>query len=223
MINPANIYRSKRSTLALYIDPRGELIVKAPEKMSDRKIFDFIKSRGDWIIERKQAIARNAFINRNVAAYNTFYFLGRELVPVISEVKQITRQETAILIPAKIEADKVQKKIEKYFKDHAKAIIAERCQYFSQKLKLSYSKFVINNNQTRWGSCSKNGEIALNWRAIMLKPALLDYIVVHEFCHLLEFNHTKDFWRIVETILPNWKQLRVELKHMSWLLQLHRG
>ena len=82
MINPANIYRSKRRTLALYLDPTGELIVKAPIGMSDRKIFDFIKSRGDWIADRKEAIARNAYINRNIAAYNTFYFLGKELVPL---------------------------------------------------------------------------------------------------------------------------------------------
>jgi len=79
-----------------------------------------------------------------------------------------------------------------------------------------------NNNQTSWGVCGRGGAIAVNWRAVMLPPALLDYIVVHEFCHMLEFNHSKQFWAIVESILPNWRELRKHLKHMNWLLGLFR-
>jgi len=78
------------------------------------------------------------------------------------------------------------------------------------------------NNKTRWGICSKDGKIALNWRVVMLPPRLIDYIMVHEFCHLLEFNHSKHFWQIVESILPNWKELRKHLKQLGWLLELFR-
>lgn len=223
MVNPANIHKSNRSTLSIYIDPTGNLVVKAPKNMPDRKIFDFIKSKGDWIRERQAAVLKNSHINRNVASYNTFLFLGKELVPVINDQsKHIERKDLALMIPAKLENDKVLKKIEKYLKDHAKAIVQERCEYFSQALKLNYTSATVNNNKTRWGSCTSKGEIALNWRAIMLKPSLLDYIIVHEFCHLLEFNHTKNFWTIVQTILPEWRKLRLELKHMAWILQLFR-
>jgi len=223
VLNPANIHRSNRSSLSISIDPTGNLIVKAPKHLSDKKIYDFIKSKGDWIRSRQTAVAKNAHISQSVASYNTFYFLGQELVPVISDkVKLITRQDSALLIPHKIPQDKILKKIEKYLKDNAKQIVQERCDYFSQVLRLSYATANTNNNKTRWGSCSKSREIAINWRAVMLKPVLLDYIVVHEFCHLLEFNHTKDFWAIVQTILPNWRDLRIKLKHMAWLLQLFR-
>jgi len=198
--------------------------VQAPLKMSDRKIFEFIKSRESWIRARQEQIIKNSHINRNVATHNTFYFLGQELQPVInSKVKQITRQDNQMLIPAKIESNKVFKKIEKYLKDNAKQIIIDRASYFSQILKLRVENVVTNNNKSRWGSCSKSGEIAINWRAVMLKPNLLDYILVHEFCHLLEFNHTKNFWAIVETIMPNWHAVRAELKHYGWLLQLFRA
>ena len=223
MVNPANIHKSKRTSLSMHVDPMGELIVKAPLNMPDRKIFDFIKQKGDWIRERQAAVAKNTHINRNVASYNTFFFLGIELVPVINaHAKHITRHDGALLIPSKFPQDKILKKIEKYLKDHAKAIIEERIIYFSKALKLEYAGIAINNNKTRWGSCTKSRILALNWRAVMLKPDLLDYIVVHEFCHLLEFNHTRNFWAIVQTILPNWRKLRLELKHMSWLLQLWR-
>jgi predicted metal-dependent hydrolase len=224
MVNPANIFRSERSTLSIYVDPTGEVIVRAPKNMPDRKIFDFIKSRADWIHARKEAVKKNSRINQNVASYQTFYFLGMELCPVVnSAVKQITRQDNALLIPAKYQNDVILKKIEKYLRDHAREIVAERCSYFSQILKLQYLTQGVNNNKTRWGSCSKKREIFINWRAVMLAPRLLDYIIVHEFCHLLEFNHTKNFWAVVQTILPSWRILRTELKQMSWLLQLFRN
>jgi len=224
MINPANIFRSNRRTLSIQVDPKGDLVVHAPVNMTDRKIFDFIKSRQDWIEQRQAIVAKNSYINRNVATYNSFMFLGEEITPIISSsVKKITRQDKNLLIPAKIENEKILKKTEKFFKDNAKEIIIDRCMYFSQVLKLNYAGASPSNNKTRWGSCSRSGEITINWRAVMLKPCLLDYIIVHEFCHLLEFNHTKNFWAIVQTILPNWKALRTELKHMGWLLQLFRN
>jgi len=223
MLNPANIFRSNRRTLALYINPRGELIVKAPLNMSDRKIFDFIKAKADWIQIQQAKTVQNKYINRNVAVYNTFLLLGTELVPTIcSTARHVIRQDNVLLIPARLDQSMILKKIEKWIRDQAKIIIAERVQYFSQVLKLNASSVVTNNNKTRWGSCSRKGELAINWRAVMLKSELLDYIIVHEFCHLLEFNHTKNFWAVVHTILPNWKALRIQLKHMNWLIQLFR-
>ena len=223
MLNPANIFRSKRRTLALYINPCGELIVKAPLNMSDRKIFDFIKSKADWIQAQQAKTVQNKNINRNVAVYNTFLFLGAEFVPVIcSASRHITLQANALLIPAKYDQVTIVKKIEKWMREQAKTVITERAQYFSQVLKLSAAAVVVNNNKTRWGSCSRGGALAINWRAVMLSPTLLDYIIVHEFCHLLEFNHTKNFWNIVQSILPNWKRLRLQLKQMNWIMQLFR-
>lgn len=224
MLNPANIFRSDRRTISLYVDPSGELIVKAPKSVSDRKIFEFVKEKHDWIEARMRAVAKNKFINRDVVSYNAFFFMGRVLTPVISgNVKTVTQSNDALLIPAKLVSGKIQKRIEKFYKDTAKAIIKERCDYFSQILKLKYTDVSINNNQTRWGTCARTGEISINWRAVMLAPHVFDYLIVHEFCHLLEFNHTKNFWAVVASILPDFQKSRLELKHMGYLLQLFRN
>ena len=224
VLNPANIFRSNRRTLALYIDPNGDLIIKAPTNMSDRRIYDFVKEKGDWIRARQEQILKNTYINRSAVAYNTFIFLGGELLPVISKTaKQISRQDGALIIPGRIEPGKILKRVEKWLREQAKIITQERAQYVSHTLKLVAASVGVNNNQTRWGSCSKSGVIAINWRAVMLKPELFDYIVVHEFCHLLEFNHTKNFWAVVQTILPEWKKMRMELKRYNWILQLFRN
>jgi len=223
MLDPQNIYRSKRKTLAIFIDPNGTLIVKAPLKLADHKIYEFVKSKRDWIAARQQKIAENSYINRSVVSYNTFMFMGRELVPVIStKVREITRADGSLVIPATIKPEKLLKRVEKYLKTHATQILHERTTYFAHRLKLDISAVGINNNKTRWGSCDTKRRIFVNWRAVMLPPNLFDYIVIHEFCHLLEFNHTPAFWALVETILPDWRTQRKYLKQMNWILALFR-
>lgn len=226
MLHPANIERSKRKTLALYVNSHGDLIVKAPLKLADYKIFEFVKSKEKWIRSQQERVAQNASINKSVLTYNTFLFLGEELsVITATKVKKITKAGSVLYIPTKI-AEKgsfeVKKKIEKWLRDQAKIIVGERAEYFSAKLRLNYSQISTNNNKTRWGVCSHDGKIAINWRAVMLKPQVFDYIMVHEFCHLLEMNHSKQFWNLVETILPNWRTLRKDLKKMNWLINLFR-
>jgi len=223
MLDPRNIYRSKRKTLAIFIDSNGVLIVKAPLRLSEHKIFEFIKSKADWIKARQRKVAENSYINRSVVSYNTFLFMGKELTPVITgKAKSIVRTDSTLLIPASYSPEKLLKKVEKYLKTCARAILDERAQYFANRLKLDVSAVGINNNKTRWGSCDINRQINLNWRTVMLPPNLFDYILVHEFCHLLEFNHTKNFWAVVETILPDWRVLRKHLKQMNWILSLFR-
>jgi len=117
MLHPANIIRAKRKTLALYIDPSGQLIVKAPLKYPDHKIFEFVKSKADWISHRQRQTTQNSYINKNVATYQTFFFLGTELTPVVSTgAKQITKADNTLLIPQKfieLGQDKTLKKIKK--------------------------------------------------------------------------------------------------------------
>jgi len=226
MLHPQNIFRSKRKVLSLYVDPRGQLIVRAPLGMSDKRIFDFVKSKEEWIANRRRQIMQNSYLNQNVLTYQTFYFLGEELTPVVSNsAKVITKSGNVLLLPQKIVSqgvDKTQKKIKKWMMENAKIIIEQRATYFSQRLKLRHASISINNNKTRWGVCDKQGNIILNWRTVMLPANLLDYILVHEFCHLLEFNHSKQFWAVVESILPDWKATRRHLKQLNWILTLFR-
>ncbi|MDR0383789.1 MAG: M48 family metallopeptidase [Christensenellaceae bacterium] len=223
MLDPRNIIRSKRKNLSLLVNSKGELIVRAPIGYPDSRIFAFIKQKEIWIAKKQEQIRSNSYLNQNVANYNTYLFLGVELNPIISnEVKKITLRNNDMLIPAKYPQEKIFGKIEKHFRKVSNDIIVDRCLYYEQQLRLTPSKIVINNNKTRWGVCTNQGLIGINWRAVCLPPNLLDYIIVHEFCHLLEFNHTKAFWGVVNKILPDWKARRTHLKHLNWILSLFR-
>lgn len=223
MLDPRNIIRTNKRTLSLLVNAKGELIVRAPYNFPEHKIFEFIKEKQDWIIKKQNAVRANSYINQNVVNYNVFLFLGQELTPVISsEVKEFYMEDGRLLIPAKIPSDRILPRLERWYRKVAEGVIVDRVNYLAQKLRLRPKQVGINNNKTRWGVCDVNGNIAINWRAIFLPPNLLDYIVVHELCHLLEFNHTKAFWAIVGNVIPDYQSVRKHLKCLNYLILLFR-
>jgi hypothetical protein len=98
------------------------------------------------------------------------------------------------------------------YKEAARRLAGERARYFNQMYGFSFNRISIKNQKKRWGSCSKKSNLNFNYRIVFLPPALADYIIVHELCHLGELNHSRKFWDLVERAIPNHKQRRRELK-----------
>jgi len=132
-------------------------------------------------------------------------FLKRKEEWISRKIKSIKNQGERIYLP-KGKKDYLQNK------EKARIIITQKANKFSQILNLKFSKIRIGNQKSRWGSCAKNGTLSLNYKLLYLPENLTDYIVVHEICHLKEFNHSHRFWTLVSSIFPNWKELCKELK-----------
>lgn len=104
------------------------------------------------------------------------------------------------------------------YKTPAFHLVLSRLSHFASLYKtahqiiLNHHSITIRNQSSRWGSCSRKGNLSFNYRIALLPPELADYIIVHELCHLGEFNHSKKFWDLVEKTIPNWPKLRAELK-----------
>lgn len=94
----------------------------------------------------------------------------------------------------------------------AKEYFPKRAAYFQQFTGGTYSRITIRDQKTRWGSCSARGTLSFNWRLMLAPPAVLDYVVVHELCHLTHMNHSAAFWQAVENVYPDYRTARKWLK-----------
>ena len=93
----------------------------------------------------------------------------------------------------------------------AKKIFPERTAYFAERMGVTYNRITIREQKTRWGSCSSAGNLNFNWKLVLMPSELLDYVVVHEMCHILEASHNKIFWGYVAQYFPDWKNVRARL------------
>jgi len=100
-------------------------------------------------------------------------------------------------------------------KEKARELVKARLEYFNTFYGYKWGKIAIRNQKTRWGSCSKKGNLNFNYKIVLLPPSYSDYIIVHELCHLEEFNHSENFWNLVAKTIPNWRVIRMNLRKSS--------
>ncbi len=106
---------------------------------------------------------------------------------------------------------------EKY-KEEAQLLAEKKVEEYNRIYKFRFNKIAIKNQKTRWGSCSKKGNLNFNYKIAILPEPLADYIVVHELCHLGEFNHSQKFWNLVAKTMPNYLEIRNDLKKQGLVL-----
>ncbi|MEK7179862.1 MAG: M48 family metallopeptidase [Patescibacteria group bacterium] len=98
------------------------------------------------------------------------------------------------------------------YKNEALILVQSRIKHFNTIYDFKFNKVTIKNQKSRWGSCSKKGNINFNYKIALLPQELADYIIVHELCHLGEFNHSRKFWNLVEKAIPNYPEIKNKLK-----------
>jgi predicted metal-dependent hydrolase len=130
------------------------------------------------------------------------------IVRKVLSIKQIPSRPNTSLLPSG-QRDFIS------HRDEALRILSERVEMLNRHYGFVYKKVVIRNQKTRWGSCSHNGTINFNYRLAFLPDEVRDYVVVHELCHLAEFNHSKDFWKRVAQTVPEYMRIRRQLKTYS--------
>ena len=222
MILPDKIIKSTRKTLSLTIKQDGEIIVHAPNKMKDEHINSFLQNKQAWLIKKLSQIKQNQDNHSEIIHYQQVLFLGKTYTIKLADVKSVEFMNDLLLVPRKLEQSKVIPAVINFYKKKAKEILIKRLDYLQSIMKIKSGSVKISNSKGRWGSCNSNGVITLNWRVLMLSPACVDYVIVHELCHLIEMNHSKRFWNLVSTFLPNFENQRAIIKQFGFLLNLYR-
>jgi predicted metal-dependent hydrolase len=135
-------------------------------------------------------------------------FIFRKAEWVLRKLKNTRR------VPEKIFYKSTKKEYATY-KEKARALAHDRMRHFNTIYNFSWERVAIRNQKSRWGSCSQKGNINFNYKIALLPAHLADYVIVHEMCHLKEFNHSQKFWDLVARVFPNHTELRKELKKIS--------
>lgn len=221
MITPDYIERSNRKTLSLAVMKDGNVVVKAPLNMEDSVIKSFVWDKQAWIREKLFMINQTKTKYEDIISYKKFLLYGNRYTLLLSDVKKIeTNDNFQIVMPKKTEREKILKTLKLWYKKVAKQVLQDRLAFIENKIKLKSSILKITDSKGRWGSCNSRGVICFNWRVVMLPPSLIDYVIVHELCHLVEMNHSKHFWDLVYSFLPSASKLKEEIREYGVLLTL---
>lgn len=182
-----------------------------------------ITKKGPWINATRQKIATNHELNKNLFTYKDILFCGKTYrVLITQDIKQITLTETACLVPVKFANEKMGLYLKRWYLIQVQKVILPRAVYLSNLMQIDVTGVGFSNAKGRWGSCDSRGNIKLNWRLLLLPPHLIDYIIVHELAHILELNHSQNFWKIVHSLMPDFKSYVRDIKRAWFLLELFR-
>ena len=226
---PYTLYRSHRRTLSLQCKDTGELVVRAPYFCPARDIEKAIATHRDWILQKLEAIA---LAREESSRPETHYFDGALLpfgngslrlrLDTDPAAKNYTvtlhdrgGEEELLLRGASLPADTCKMLVSRWGRRYAAEVFRERLDEFAEALGVSYNTLTIKETKTRWGSCSALGNINLHWKLLMVPPRLQDYVIVHELCHRIELNHSAAFWAHVESVLPDYRERRAELRSLE--------
>jgi predicted metal-dependent hydrolase len=210
------LIRSKRKTLAIIVESDGQLVVRAPLRVSLRDIQRMVDAKTEWI-EQKRALVKTAPAPPSPARRyqdgETFLYLGQPypllLVSSSRSALQLADGHFLLTRAALPQADAA---FEAWYRQQVRQVCTERVAFYAAKMGVTYERIRISSARTRWGSCSSRGTLSFTWRLVLAPLDVVDYVVVHELAHRREPNHSSRFWAIVAQFLPDFKQRRDWLK-----------
>lgn len=227
MIEIHKLVRCKRKTLALIVENDGTLTVRAPLRMKEADIWHFIEAKTGWIKRKQAGVQKEAELLHQYVDGETFLYLGKDipLRIVSAEGSRMGSRKPALVMDdffklTKSAQPRAASVFETWYKKQARSVLTERVEFFARRHRFKVGKIRISSARTRWGSCSTKGTLSFTWRLVMAPLEVIDYVVVHELCHLKELNHSKAFWSQVEAILPDYKRRRAWLKKNGNSLRL---
>ena len=218
--------RSRRKSIGLTVNDDG-LQVTAPNWVPLSQIDAAVIEKAPWILSKLRA--RQAR-QQQLATADTLWqhggsvpYMGKRIALALNggqrtAVFQGTPHfpldgDTLILaLPADADRDRVRDSVHAWLQQQAAAWFGQRLQHFLQVQQLTIRRWRLSSASTRWGSCSSDGSIMLNWRLIHFDHDIIDYVIVHEVAHLREMNHSKHFWREVGNMLPGFERSRNALR-----------
>lgn len=214
------IIRSSRKTADIVIEPDGRVLVRAPDSIPDERIEDIIEAKRLWIY-KNLAEWRDLNATRVLREYRNgegFLYLGRSyrLLLVADQSEPLLLKGGRFRLRRDLvdrgEVPAAKKAFRDYFISRGVERISQRVCYFAPKVGVVPGGIAVRELGHRWASCSPTGSLAFHWKCMMAPARVIDYIVVHELCHLHHLDHSDAFWNEVDKVMPNFYERKEWLR-----------
>ncbi|MCR8643177.1 M48 family metallopeptidase [Paenibacillus sp. N1-5-1-14] len=199
-----------RKKISLAMDASGFITVKAPNGTSEEVIESAVKKHSKQILQQLRAIEQSQDTTgiREYQEEGKFLHLGKYYaLQELIETEGRTEDELKV-------------SLKKFYFASCKKVIGERLKVYQQQLKAKAKSFEIVESRTKWGTCSSSKQLTFNYRLAMAPLAVIDYVVIHELCHLFHMNHDRSFWRLVGSIMPDYKEKEAYLARYGRAMEL---
>jgi predicted metal-dependent hydrolase len=214
------IVRSRRATADIVIERDGRVIIRAPQQIPDERIEDVVESKRYWIY-KNLAEWRDLNATRVLREYRNgegFLYLGRSyrLLLVADQEEPLVLKGGRFCLRRDLvdvgEMPAARAAFRDFYIARGTERITSRVNYYAPKVGVAPRKVAVRELGNRWASCSPTGNVAFHWKCLMAPPAIIDYIIVHELCHLHHLDHTEAFWNEVDKVLPDYRERKAWLK-----------
>lgn len=222
------IYR-KRKNISLKVSPKENIQIIAPNKVSKDLLKKVLKDNSNWILSKlnKFKTFDDNFLKRDYVDDEIYYYMGKQYrLKILKDMNfQNKNNKSYNYIEIKgnnleirtnnWEKDYIKDSLKKWYKLRSEEIIMDRIDFLRKESEdfrsIEPSLVKVKEQKKIWGSCNTSKTIYINSKISMLPLDAIDYIIAHEFCHIIYMNHSKDFYALVEKIIPNYKEI------VSWL------
>ncbi len=215
-----DIIRSQRRTVAIQIHPDKRIELKVPLLYNINEVEPFLQKHYRWIFKRLDAPVAKKTEPKRFVDGELHYFLGRQypIKIIISPENTVVFQDDTIVIYAKYDLPElIELILERWYVAQAQMVFQEisiPLMKQMEKYNVFPKSFTIKKMKTRWGSCSSKGSVSLNIDLIKLPEECIKAVILHELCHLVHMNHSKDFYALMTAEMPDWKIWDKQLKFL---------
>lgn len=210
-----DIVRSDRKTIGITVERDRKVIVRAPRHVSDQAVTAAVDSKRLWIWQKVRDPHKypEPQPHKEYVAGESFLYLGEQYsLQLSADAAGAVRLSGSQFQMARQDRQQGDALFRSWYLQQARQQLSPRIAALAREMGLRYSRIWVRDLKYRWGSCSPGGTLSFNWRIIQAPTVVIDYLIVHELAHVLEPNHSEDFWNIVAVHVPGWRKARAWLK-----------
>ena len=213
-----------RTSIGISIDGYGNVEVQAPKGTPDERVVQLLEERWDFIQQNLKEM-KDRLHGPQEKVYEQgegFLYLGNTYPIQILQDKEIEQdyvvfEEEKLYIYVKmLEDEQIKQALKRFYYQQCKAIVEKSISVYQSNFKTKPRAIRISDSKTTWGTCDSKLQLTFNWRLAMAPQRVIDYVVVHEMCHMVHLNHDRSFWRLVGKIMPDYKEKENWLALSNW-------